>query len=174
MPAYDRTTIRLHWLVVFLLASVWGCAQVIDLFPKGAPKINVRSIHMSLGLALGGVMLFRLWWRVRKGMRPPSAGQLAALVHWALYLLILAEVLLGLANMWGRGDTIYNLFKVSALSPGNKVLKGQLESIHAFMANAILAVVGLHAAAALAHHFICKDDVLRRMLPRLRAGSGKP
>ncbi|GJI90816.1 MULTISPECIES: cytochrome b [Duganella] len=169
MPTrYDPKTIRLHWLVVILLALVWGCAQIIDFFPKGPPKITVRSIHMGVGLLLGFVMLYRLWWRARHGERFSATGLLpfmSRLVHLSLYALILAEVILGLANVWGRGDVIFNLYKIPAFDPANRALKNQIEFIHATVADVILAVVGLHAAAALVHHFIRKDDVLRRMLP---------
>ncbi len=167
---YDQKTIFLHWLVVVSLASVWGCAQIIDFFPKGSPKINVRSIHMTLGLLLGFVMFYRLLWRGRHGYRfeVSKTGILHVLsrsVHVVLYFLIFLEVTLGLANVWARGDVIFNLFKVTALDPGNKVLKGQIEFIHATVANIILIVVGVHAAAALIHHFLLRDDILRRMLP---------
>lgn len=168
LTRYDPKTIRLHWLVVILLASVWGIAQIIDFFPKGPPKINVRSIHMTLGLVLGFLMLYRLWWRSKHGERFPAVGLLpllSRLVHFSLYLLILAEVILGLANVWGRGDIVFNLFKVPALDPDSQVIKRQIEIIHATVANIILAVVGLHVVATLVHHFVWKDDVLRRMLP---------
>ena len=170
LERYDQKTISLHWLVVALLALTWGGAQVIDFFPKGPIKINARSVHMALGLLFGFLMLYRLWWRRNHGRRfaetgTPMIQSLTKWVHFGLYVLIFAEVMFGLANVWGRGDVVFNLFKVPAFDPGDKLLKEQVEYVHKTVANAILIVVGMHAAAGLIHHFIWHDDVLRRMLP---------
>ena len=83
-----------------------------------------------------------------------------------LYLLLVATVLLGIANAWIRGDTLFMLVKIPAFDPGNTALKGFVEDLHSWAANTLLIVAGLHAAAALLHHFALKDDILRRMLPR--------
>ena len=51
----------------------------------------------------------------------------------------------------------------------DRPLAAQLSSVHVFLGYALLALIGLHAAAALFHHFIRRDDVLNAMLPtRLR------
>ena len=63
-----------------------------------------------------------------------------------------------------RGDTIFNLFKIQALDPTNKGLIAAVGESHALAANTLLAVAALHGAAALMHHFVWKDGVLRRML----------
>ena len=73
-------------------------------------------------------------------------------------------MLLGLFNTWVRGDNLFDAFSLPSFAPGNKPLRHQVEDLHALAANALLAVAALHAAAALAHHFIFKDAVLRRML----------
>src|ERR1700675_3640243 len=72
--SYDRRTIQLHWVTAVLVGLLWGIAQVIDLFPKGAPKIAVRSVHIVLGVLLGVVLLMRIVWRSRSGRRLPPAN----------------------------------------------------------------------------------------------------
>ena len=79
---------------------------------------------------------------------------------------MIVTVLLGLANAWIRGDTLFMLLKIPAFDPGNTALRKFVEDLHSWAANILLIVAGLHAAAALLHHFVFKDDVLRRMLPR--------
>ena|SRR5579863_1887268 len=167
---YDIRSIRLHWITAVLVIVLWCLGQTIDWFPKGNPRTAARSLHICLGVLLGLILCYRLWWRLSAGRRLPAAGSgmiqaFATVVHFALYATLLAVVVLGVANVWMRGDTIFNLFTVPAFDPGNKVLRNQIGDLHALGANILLALAGLHAAAALAHHFIWKDNVLRRMLP---------
>jgi cytochrome b561 len=133
--SYDRRTIQLHWATAVLVGLLWGIAQVIDLFPKGAPRIAVRSVHIVLGVLLGVVLLTRIVWRSRSGRSLPPAndgivGYVARTAHFALYA--------GLVSV---------------------------ENLHATFANALVILAGAHALAAIVHHFILRDGVLRRMLP---------
>src|SRR6266704_430425 len=88
--SYDRRTIQLHWVTAALVALLWGIAQIIDLFPKGTPRIAVRSVHIVLGVLLGVILLMRIVWRKRSGRRLPPAnrgvmGYFARIVHLGLY-----------------------------------------------------------------------------------------
>jgi cytochrome b561 len=94
---------------------------------------------------------------------------IARAVHFLLYALLIGTVALGVTNAWVRGDPIFNLFKLPSFAPGDKALRGAIGDYHALAANALLILAGLHAAAALFHHFILQDATLRRMLP-WRAG----
>ena len=169
---YDRKTIFLHWASALLVVLLWGIAQVIDFFPSGPMRVNVRSLHIALGVTLAVVVALRVVWRLREGRQLPSfetglMGLAAHAAHYALYALLIAEVTLGLANTWVRGDSIFNLFAVPAFDPGNKALRRQVGDLHELVANLILIVAGVHAAAALFHHYVRHDGVLRRMLPNL-------
>ncbi len=168
---YDRRSISLHWLSAALVLGLWALGQSIDLFPKGGARIAARSLHLSFGATLALVLAYRIWWRLTAGARLPSAGagwidRLASLAHRALYLLLICTVVLGVANTWVRGDTLFNLFTIPEFEPGNRDLRETVEDWHGLSANILLALVSLHAAAGLLHHFVRKDDVLRRMLPR--------
>jgi len=171
LPRYDRRTIALHWLTAALVIGLWLLGQAIDWFPKGSPRSIARSTHIALGVALAWVLVRRIWWRLGGGLHLPPAGSgaldtLATLVHKLLYVLLVGTVVLGLANAWVRGDTLFMLVKIPAFDPGNTALRGTVEELHSWAANIVLIVAGLHAAAALLHHFVLKDDILRRMLPR--------
>lgn len=173
---YDRTTIWLHWLTAGLVVLQWALAQAIDLFPQGAPRVGARSVHIMLGLVLGAVLVSRLLWRATQGRRLPAADQgvrhtVAKATHWGLYVLLVATVALGVFLVWARGDSIFGLFTVPAYDPTDRGLADQVLEVHGIMASLILALAGLHAAAALAHRFLWRDGVLARMLPdRKRSG----
>jgi cytochrome b561 len=168
--SYDRRTILLHWVTAAIVGLLWGIGQVIDLFPKGPPKIAVRSVHIVLGVLLGVVLLIRIVWRTRSGRRLPPANQglmgyVARIVHIGLYAGLAAVVLLGVTNAWARGDSLFSVWKIPKLYPDIPQLKPAVENLHATLANALIIVAAAHALVAIAHHFILRDGVLRRMLP---------
>ena len=172
VDSYDSRTVMLHWVSAALVLALWVLGQCVDFFPKGAPRITARSLHISLGVLLGVVLIVRLVWRLSGGVKLPAAdpglaGRLAAGVHWFLYVLLAASVVAGLAYVWIRGDTLFNWFTLPAFDPGNKALRDNAGEVHEFMANLLLIVAGLHALAAVWHHRIMRDGVLRRMWPGL-------
>ena len=167
---YDSKTIWLHWLTAGLVVALWIIAKVIDDFASGMPRITVRSVHILLGVTLALVLLTRIAWRLGQGVKLPMAdkgvlGVLSKLVHYGLYALVVAVVFGGFANVWVRGDSIFGLFQVPAFAPGDKALRRLVGDWHELGANTVLIIAGLHAAAALFHHFVLRDGVLRRMLP---------
>lgn len=171
--AYDRRTILLHWLSAALVAGLWILGQCIDFFPAGTARINARSVHILVGALLAVVLLARIVWRARGGAKlPPAdagpAGKAAVGVHHLLYLLLVAAVVVGLGTEWIRGDNLFNLFTIPAYDPANKPLRHDAVELHGLIANVLLVVAGLHAAAAVWHHRVLKDGVLRRMWPGLR------
>lgn len=167
---YDGLSILLHWLTAALVLILWTLGQTIDWFPKGAPKIDARSVHIVLGATLGLVLLVRILWRASSGRKLPPAdagwlGLSAKVVHYGLYILLATTVVLGICNAWQRGDVLFNVYTIPKLVPGDLLLKRTLEGLHGDFADIVLIVAGLHAAAALAHHYLLRDRVLRRMLP---------
>lgn len=168
---YDRWSIYLHWMTAILVALLWGVAEVIDLFPRGEPKIAMRSVHISLGVLLMAVVLMRLIWRSRPGKRLPPAhtglwSHAARISHAALYAALIAVVVLGISNTWARGDSIFSLFSVPRLLPDHPSLKPAVGRLHKIGANALLILALVHALAALFHHYVLRDTVLQRMLVR--------
>jgi cytochrome b561 len=172
--SYDRTTIRLHWATAFLVCWQWGQAHLIDLVTAGGTpgRRAMVGLHVLGGLLLLAVLLARLAWRHRGGIRLAHAagweGLAARAGHLALYALLAAVVGLGLWLEWVRGDNLFGLVQVPAFDPGNRALRRAAGDWHELAANALLVLAGLHALVALAHHYIRRDGVLRRMLPGLK------
>jgi cytochrome b561 len=170
---YDRRTILLHWITAALVVLLWGIAQVIDLFPKGAPRIAVRSVHIVLGVLLGVILVTRILWRARSGRRLPPAnpgvmGYFARIVHVGLYVGLASVVLLGISNAWARGDYLFSVWRIPKLYPDIPQLKPTIENLHATFANALIILAGVHSLVAIVYHFILRNGVLRRMLPPLQ------
>ena len=171
---YDRTTLWLHWATAFLVCWQWGQAHLIDLVTAGGTpgRRAMIGLHVLGGLLLLGVLLFRLYWRATRGARLPRAagapGLAARLGHGLLYLLLAAVVLVGVWFEWVRGDNLFGVLQIPAYDPGNRALRRSTAELHETLANALMILAGLHALVALAHHYILRDGVLRRMLPGLK------
>ena len=170
---YDGITITFHWLTALLVVEQWLGAQVINSFPRGPLRVDARSVHITLGATLAILLLGRLCWRATGGRRLNLAntGRLnvvAKATHWGLYILLAAMVSVGLFLTWARGDSLFNLASIPAYAPGDKELPDTVQEIHAIIGYLILGLAGLHAFAALLHHFAWHDGVLGRMLPGQR------
>jgi cytochrome b561 len=164
---YDNPTIWLHWLSATLVLVLWLLGENIDWFAHGDPRTIARSTHITLGVVLALLLVWRIAWRLTRGRRLPAAElghwhMAATLVHFALYALLVCAVLAGIANVWVRGDNIFNLFTVPAFDPENRALRGRVEDWHETLADALLILALLHAAAG-GWHYLRRDGVLARM-----------
>jgi cytochrome b561 len=167
---YDRKTITLHWSTAILVALLWIIGQLIDDVPAGPLRVDMRSVHILLGLALVVILAMRITWRSRGvgALRPARSGLMDEAAHLGqmlLYVMAVAAVLAGIANLWVRGDSIFNLFSVPSVAPGDKELRKLVGTIHAYATNALVIVALGHSALALLHRYVLRDDVLARMLP---------
>ena len=175
---YDRRTIFFHWATALLVVAQFVGAWTIDLFPRGALRVDARSAHICTGALLAAILIARVIWRVTGGRRLPAADKgalhvAAVATHWGLYALLLAMVSVGLLLAWVRGDNLFNLFSIPAYNPANKALRGEVQDLHATIGWVIVGLVGLHAAAVLAHRYLWHDGILSRMMPPA-AGSSIP
>jgi cytochrome b561 len=166
---HEAMTIALHWITALLVVVLWTIGQTMHFVPNGPLKVDYRSVHITCGVVLGVVLVVRLAWLTRWQSLPPIGHGvllvIARVTHWLLYALLFITVGLGVAYLWVRGDSIFNVFAVPALDPGNRALVRQVGGWHALAANTLLIVAGVHAAAGLLHHFVLRDATLRQMLP---------
>jgi cytochrome b561 len=166
---HHPVTIAFHWISALLVALLWTIGQTVDVFPNGPLRIDYRSVHIVLGVALGVVLIARLAWRLTRPATLPPIDRglllaIARITHWLLYALLAVTVGFGIAYVWVRGDSLFNLFRIPAYDPGNRALVHLIGDRHALFANAVLILAGLHAAAALFHHYVLRDATLRQML----------
>jgi cytochrome b561 len=173
---YDGVAIALHWATAFLVIANFLLAQTWGWFAKPTKGL-MEDAHMSFGVLLTAVILARIIWRWLPGHQVTSIeagwGRLASKgTHYVLYLLLIAEAGLGFAFRWGAGRPM--AFFGSGIPPliGEiaRPLRRQLREFHEWIGWAIIVLALLHAAAALYHHYVLRDRVLARMLPRRATG----
>jgi cytochrome b561 len=162
-----------HWITAALVLVLWVFGRNLDLFPHGDIRMQARSVHMLFGLVVLAVILERIWRRFHHPVAPPHgspqwANRAAALMHLALYILVLAVIVVGLGTEWARGDRIFGLFKVTAFDPTHPAVRREWGDVHGLLANILLCLALAHAFAAVAHEFVWRDGVLSRMIPALR------
>ena len=170
---YGSLTIGLHWLMFFLIAAVYSCIELREFYPKGSdPREALKTWHFMLGLSVFVLVWFRLvirLFQVEPLIEPePVAWQrfLAKTVHVALYILMIGMPLGGWLILSAAGKPIpfYGLY-APALITENKDLAKFIKEIHETAGTVGYGLIGLHAAAALFHHYYQKDNTLVRMLP---------
>lgn len=171
---FSRLSIGLHWLMLLLVAGVYACIELRVLFERGSPpREALRSWHFMLGLTVLALVLLRIAVRLRNG-RPPIVPALPAwqeaaarISHLLLYALMLGMPLLGwtVASLRGNEIVFFGL-PVPPLFAENKDLGKALREWHETFGRIGYALIALHASAALYHHYLRRDNVLRRMLPR--------
>ena len=170
---YDRLTIALHWLTAVVVAAQWVIGQSIQFFERGPQQDDVRSVHIVLGLGLLALLLVRLVWSKMPWVRQPVRSGLGDLVarglQALLVVLLVGTILLGLLLAAVKGGSVFTWVTLPPLGGGSQELRHFVGELHEWGANLILALVGVHAAAALAHHYVLRDGILRRMLPGRRA-----
>jgi len=174
---YDRVSIALHWITASLVLVLWSIGQTIDLVPKGPQRTDYISLHIVFGVLLGLVVIVRLVRYLTGQVKPPPPVDhgfllyVAKFTHGLLYVLLIAAIALGVKLTWVRGDLVFGLVQLTSFAPGDTVLRHSIGKLHETVANAILLVAALHAAAALFHHYVLRDSTLRHMLPRFRKES---
>ncbi|MBB5373443.1 cytochrome b [Acidocella aromatica] len=169
---YDSLTIALHWVTAALVLLLFALAETWDFFPKPIHHLMITG-HMSLGLVLAAVIALRILWRLLSRSKAFASNQgileqAAKALHYVLYVLITAEAVLGFFTRWtdNHGLSFFGLLIPSPFGTFSKATGGFVEEIHDLNAWLIIILVGGHTLAALGHHYLLKDDVLRRMLPR--------
>jgi len=178
--SYDGFEIALHWVTVTLVATLYGLAQVWSFIQRGTPsRLELQSIHVSLGMCLAVILALRILWRVGPGRRlPPAASGIAQiaseLVHCALYVLLVSVVVLGFCFRWAQHVPLswFGCFVIRSPYPFSQGQQGLIGDMHYWAATAIVILTIGHACAALFHQYVLHDGVLRRMLPARRSQKG--
>ena len=173
--SYDGVAIALHWITAALVVANFALAQTWDWFATPVKGL-MEDTHMSFGVLLTAVVVARLAWRWLPGHQVSSieAGWMritSKATHYLLYLLLLAEAGLGFAFRWGAGRPMefFGLGIPPLIGEMGRPLRHELREFHEWIGWAIIVIAAVHAAAALYHHYVLKDRVLERMLPRSAA-----
>jgi cytochrome b561 len=165
-----------HWLIVALIVVQVTLALMADDLPNGMRKLTLLARHKSVGITILALVILRLTWRSVNTHPPlpdnlkPYERSLARLTHGALYTLLFAIPLSGWTMSSARGFPVswFGFLQLPDLVPRSRPLYEWLVTTHVTLVCVLGAVVALHVAGAIKHHFVHKDDVLKRMLPFTR------
>jgi len=178
--SYGAVAKFLHWAIVILIIAQYVIIESAEDLPDGVEKLSSISLHKSLGMLVLLLVVARIGWRlVNRGKpvpvtMPPWQRISAAAGHGLLYLLILLQPLSGwaMSSAANYPVTLFGWFQFPALVAPNHDLHEGLEEVHEVLFYAMVVIAVVHVAAALYHHFLLKDDTLRRMLPFGKKSAG--
>ena len=176
-PVYSSAARQFHWITVAFLAVLIPVGMYMeyrgnDLNIWDGLTNNLYSLHKLLGFTVLWLVLARLVYRLRNGAPPdeptlePWQKLASHLTHWGLYALLLYMPLTGWIGVQLYGAPgIFDLFNLPTFLAKNQPASETVLLLHKIGAGAIILLIGAHVGAALFHHVIRKDGVLRRMLP---------
>jgi cytochrome b561 len=168
--SYGTLTIFLHWLMAILVIGMICVGLYMVSLPLSTFKFTLYGWHKAFGFLVLGLVIARLLWRlcnIIPSLSIPQWEKRTALsVHWILYGFMFALPITGwlLTSAAGFPVSFFGLFIIPNLLAPDDQLRVLFESIHHYLGFALIAIIALHTAAALKHHLIDKDDILRRML----------
>lgn len=176
---YGRVAIALHWLMALCIIGMLVLGFVMEDLQPQSLRLEAFQFHKSLGFAILALAVFRLAWRL---MHPapaypahmkPWEKRAAHATHWGFYAFMIAMPLSGwlvISTSSNKFPThFFGLFRIP-LIPGFEANRAEaheaFENVHYWLAVFAITLLVLHVGAALKHHFINRDTVLVRMLPR--------
>lgn len=168
--SYGIVAILLHWFMAILLIGLLALGLYMVSLPISLEKLKLYGWHKEYGLLALWLIILRLGWRIANitpHLALPKWEKIAARsVHWAFYFFMFALPLTGwlITSAAGLPPSFFGLFTLPDLVAPNEEQRLLFQEIHEWLGYGLIATILLHTSAALKHHFINKDDILRRML----------
>ncbi|KJG38722.1 cytochrome B561 [Photobacterium angustum] len=170
---WNPMIILLHWLVALVVVGLFALGWwMVDLNYYHAWYKTAPDTHKSIGLILFFVLIVRLILKTLTAAPAPLSSHakwekwLAKKTHWLLYLLLFVVMFSGylISTADGRAISIFGAFDIPATLTSIQNQEGIAGTIHWYGACVLIGFSLLHAIGALKHHFIDKDNTLKRML----------
>jgi cytochrome b561 len=162
-----------HWILAVMIISMLAYGWWMNHIPARADKVFYRSIHADIGYVVLLLIVVRLIWR---SLNPtpalpsdtPRWQRVAAHIsHWALYIVTITVAMLGWAHSGAHKpdySSWFGLFRVPQFTSPDKATADVYEDRHIYAAYVLLALIVIHFAAAIWHHFVKRDRVTARMI----------
>ena len=171
---YGSTTILLHWLTLALLVGVYGAIELREFYPRGsALREGLKTWHYMLGLSVFGLVWLRILFRLLSPA-PATVEQgwryaVSKVTHVALYVLMIAMPIAGWLILSAEGDAVpFFGLELPPLVGTDGALAERVEGLHELGGTIGYWLIGVHAAAALFHHYVLRDGLMARMHPHRR------
>jgi cytochrome b561 len=169
---YTGTARLFHWATAALVLLMLPIGIVMANVDVGPAQDTLYHLHRSIGVVLMPLILARLLYRLQHP--PPSLPvtvpafqrRAAHIIHWALYGILLLQAIVGwiATSAYRAPILVFWMFELPPIWPVDRPFSDMLFAVHLTMGLALLALVVIHVGAALFHHFVLKDVVLRRMV----------
>lgn len=180
LKRYSMVAIVLHWLLALMILAMFAVGLYMTDLPFSPQRLKLYNWHKWAGVTFLALTLLRLVWRMTH--RPPALPLAVTrtmpgwqhrayhATHHLMYLLFLAVPLVGWAYSSAAGFPIvwFGQIPLPDLLPVNKELAELIKPLHKYLALALMALAGLHIAAAIKHQLVDRDGLLGRMLPGRR------
>lgn len=174
---YGVVTKSLHWIMALLVICLLGVGLYMGTMSLSAAKIQVYNLHKSLGICVLFLIIGRICWHIISRTPhfvetlKPWEKKAATLVHFSLYILLIAMPLSGwiFSSAAGRPVQFFGIFTLPDIVAPDENIAKTFRALHGYIGYALMALIAMHIAGALKHHFIDKDPTLKRMLPGLFA-----
>jgi cytochrome b561 len=173
---YGSVAQAAHWLTALLLIGSFSLGFYMHDLPVSPARVRLFAYHKWLGVTIFMLVTLRLAWRLWSPPPPlpdtmPAWEKRAAEIsHRLLYLLVLAVPLSGwlMSSAKGFQTVLFGILPIPDLLDKQPALGEALETVHWALNKMLLALVSVHAAAALKHHYRDRDEILARMTPGVR------
>jgi cytochrome b561 len=169
---YGRTAKIFHWLIVVLLIAQYPIGWLMPDIHRGQQPGAGMTFHVSVGMLVLSLIILRFIWRLTHPVAPESSlpgwqRVSSEVVHWMLYLMVLATTISGwlFASFRGWRLSLFYLLPLPTLASDNAAAGKAIDGLHQAAEWSLLALVAVHVAAALMHIFVYRDRIMQRMLP---------
>lgn len=170
---YSTTAIVFHWLIALMIIGAFTLGLVMADMSPSPTKLKYYSWHKWAGVTILALATLRLLWRLGHAApayplsMPAWQKTSANALHGLLYVLMFAVPVSGYFYTLAAGYPVvyFGLFELPVLIAKNDALKPVLKEVHFWLNMGLASAVALHVAAALKHHFIDHDGVIKRMMP---------
>jgi len=168
---FGLIAIFLHWIMAILLIGLVIMGLYMTWIPWSTTKLALFGWHKEYGILALFLVLLRIAWRIQNVLPSlsslaPAERIVARTAHWIFYLLMFVIPITGwlITSTAGLPISFFGLFVLPNLVPSNQETMVLFQTIHKWLNYALIAIFCLHVTAALKHHFINKDDILRRII----------
>lgn len=173
--SYGWVSIVIHWICAITIFFLFGLGlYMVELSYYDAWYKGSLDLHKSIGITLFFVWMFRIVWRlsnkvpkVETRSRLEKFEHMAAhSMHMALYVVVVCLMVSGylISTADGRGISVFSFFEIPALPSAVENQEDLAGDAHWLLAWSLIAMVSVHALAALKHHLFDKDETLKKII----------
>ena len=170
--SYGLITKIFHWLIAFAILGLITVGLSMTDMPSSPEKYELYGMHKASGVMVLMLVILRILWRIsnKEVMPPKSLSNMMNIKkkigHYVLYLFMLLMPISGIlmTHFSSRDIPVFGLFTIPAAAVKDPQIAGLFHQVHVLGIWAFITVIILHIGAALYHHFVLKNNILKRMI----------